>query len=251
PLYIGVLVRIAPTLLAAPVMAWRLWRRPRDPLGVAFVVLLGAWLVGGITHHYFLGRLLVFVTTLMHVGLAVELAAAHPLTRTGLRRVAALGFVAVVAVVAVLGAYQLRKGLTPAIPDPLARRVLGPLIDRGTEVRYWGSLLTTVKPGDVVLAPVDAGWQVPAFTGRVVASFHPLAFVADHEARRGAVASFFDPAAAPDARRAIMDRYCVSYLLFPTTAPAAPDLDRLGTLRHSDARFSLVEVDEVPTRCAS
>jgi alpha-1,6-mannosyltransferase len=250
PLYLGVALRIAPTLLAAPIMAIRLWRRPRDPLGVAFFVLLVAYLVGGVTRHYFVGRLLVFVTTLVHVALAIEVAAAHPLARTGRRRAAALGFVAAVGVATILGAFELRRGLAPAVPDPLAGRVLGPGIDRGTDIRYWDSLLTAVGPDDVVLSPLETGWQVPAFTGRVVASFHPLAFVADHEARRGAVSSFFDPATAPDTRRQIMDRYCVSFLLFPSTIPATPDLGRLGTVRHSDARFSLVELDGA-TGCAS
>ncbi|MGH3116852.1 MAG: hypothetical protein ACRDQ2_07000 [Gaiellales bacterium] len=243
PLYTDVAVRLAPTLLAVPLIVLRLWRRRLDPLGIGFGILVAAWLIGGVTEQYFLGRMVVFWTLLLHVALAAAVAGIHPSAHTGRRRVAAVAFVAAFVVAAVAGAYEHRLGLAPAVPDPLAGRVLGPGIDRGTAIRYWESLLTAVGREDVVLSPVETGWQVPAFTGRTVASLHPLAFVPDHDRRREDVAAFFDPAAGTPLRREIIDRYCVSFLLFPTTSPAAPDLGRLGTVRHIDPRHTLVELE--------
>jgi len=92
---------------------------------------------------------------------------------------------------------------------------------------------------------------VPAITGRIVATLHPLAFVGEaNRNRRNDVIAFFDPATPAQFRQEVLGRYCVSFLLLPPAGPSvASGLEELGTVRHVDGPFTLVALPDPPANC--
>jgi hypothetical protein len=195
--YHGVLAQVWPAMCALPALVWRLRGSRRDPL-VLFVALLGIiYALGGITGKYGLGRVIAYIVLLIQVALGAAVATWEsrlPARRTWLAAACTL--------MVMLGLLAYTR------PQHLSLRRHGQPLWHDV-----GSILTPVRPGEVVLADSRTSYMVPVLTGgRVVAWRHPVYWVPDHAERREAQERFF--ASATDAeRRAVIARYRVRWVL--------------------------------------
>jgi hypothetical protein len=94
-------------------------------------------------------------------------------------------------------------------------------------------LTDVIGDDDVVLAPYNASVDLPAFTGKLVASEfweNPLA-VRDVASRRKASKQFFDADTSVERRREIVDEYGVRWIVIASDDDAVaiePDLEAMG-----------------------
>ena len=112
---------------------------------------------------------------------------------------------------------------------------------RATGQQTWQSVAAVLGPvgaDDGVLSDLDTSWIIPALTGKVVASIHPLHWVPDAKQRTQDVLSFFLPATANMDRMAILSRYGVHWILINKASPelSASEGARLEKLGHVVAR---------------
>jgi len=194
--YQGVTAQVWPAICALPVLLWRLRGSRRDPLVLFVAVLIVIYALGGITGKYGLGRVIAYIVVLIQIALGAAVATGE--SRLPPRR----AWLAAACTLMVL------LGLLAYTRPPLPRLKY--------ERPLWydvGSILTPVRPGEVVLADSRTSYMVPVLTGgRVVAWRHPVYWVPDHAERRQAQERFF--AAATDAeRRAVIARYQVRWIL--------------------------------------
>ena len=74
--------------------------------------------------------------------------------------------------------------------------------------------LKTVVPADaVVLANLMSSWYIPVFSGKVLASVHPLFLVNDNNERQDNVNMFFNPRANDSLRETVILQYRPAYVL--------------------------------------
>ncbi len=189
--------RIWPALLLAPALVWRLTQSRRDVLVLWFASLAGivTWAFVSDTPGYW--RLLAYVMLVLQLGAAgllAHLEVALPPGRAVLASTAALAFVA---------AFATQAG------DAFAR--CSPF--RGPNVSPVAFLVEYVRPGDIVLSDLETSWEIPAFTGRIVASRHPIYWVPDHLQRRTDVERFFAPGMDDDVRKEILRRWDARFIL--------------------------------------
>ena len=195
--YQGVPAQVWPAMLALPVLVWRLRENRRDPLVLFVAGLSVIYALGGITGKYGLGRVVAYIVVFLQVALAAAVATWEsrlPARRAWLAPACTL--------IVILGLLTYTRP-----PHPRMLRYERPL---WYDVR---SVLTPVRPSDVVLADSRTSYMVPVLTGgRVVAWRHPVYWVPDHAERRQAQDRFF--AEATDAeRRAVIARYRVRWIL--------------------------------------
>jgi hypothetical protein len=179
--------------------------------------------------------------------LAVELAELGHRALAGWRRHIRPALALTVTCLTLWGASNVASGLAAALPERTANEWFPGALNGYLDTNRMSALLRTVRPNDVVLAQPLTGWQVPAFTGRLVATLHPLAFVSDLAQRRDSVSTFFDPATPADVRDKILRRYCVSFVLVDTSAQRG--FKPPGQVRASDDRFLLMSVGTPPRPC--
>jgi hypothetical protein len=195
--YQNVLSQIWPTLLALPVLVWRLRENRRDAL-VLFAVLLGlVYALGWFTGKYGLGRAIACIVILTQIALGSAMAAWE--ARLGSPRSWLPPACALAALLALF--------VYDRPPLPRLRRYRPPL---------WHDvqrMLAPVRPGEVVLADSRTSYMVPVLTGgHVVAWRHPVYWVPDLAERRDAQDRFFTPVTDAD-RRKVIGRYQVRWLL--------------------------------------
>jgi hypothetical protein len=195
--YQGVPAQVWPAMLALPVLVWRLRGNRRDPLVLFVAGLSVIYALGGITGKYGLGRVVAYIVVFLQVALGAAVAtweARLPARRAWLAPACTL--------IVILGLLTYTRP-----PHPRMLRYERPL---WYDVR---SVLTPVRPSEVVLADSRTSYMVPVLTGgRVVAWRHPVYWVPDHAERRQAQERFF--AEATDAERhEVIARYRVRWIL--------------------------------------
>lgn len=96
---------------------------------------------------------------------------------------------------------------------------------------------------EVILAELRTGWKIPTFGGKLVASYHPLHWVPDHEERKRALARFFDPATDLRGRQQIVEAYGVDYVLLDKLAPGdRAEYHAQGHVIAQNQRFELLRL---------
>jgi hypothetical protein len=228
-LYRGVVSVLFPLSLAFLVLPGRVRANSRDPLVLTVACLIALYVAGWALSRWSLGRVLPMMVILLDVALAARLAQ-WQLRMRGPRVFGA----AVVAAVVLLGwiDMSLRADVSRAIPGNGAR---GPGY-------YYSTLLARVPPGQVVMSSISTGWEVPAYGGRIVASLHPEAFVADARQRDQAVSTFFQRTTSKGERRLLMSRYDARYVLVSRTAdPGYSKLLTMGRVVGDAGGYVLLE----------
>jgi hypothetical protein len=245
-MYVGVLQRTWPLLLALPIVWKRLRSDALDPLGwfavsLALLYGVGAWLNNGPV-----GRVLPGLILTLHLALAAECAALEQrwASRGSSRR--SLAFQLGIALVCAVGLANMSAGLIRAVPRAVLPQTLAndPRLDQPGGL--YASLRGVIGPDDVVLADLNFSRHLPAITGRVVGFIDPEAFIPDEQQRREAVTRFFAPA-SPDERRRLIDHYDVRFIAVDQRTAAMTrelrkELESLGPVVHDDGRLLVIEL---------
>jgi len=203
--------------------------RGRD-VAVWLVVFFAAVYLGGcITGHLGLGRVVSWLVLSLQIGAALVIAdalhsAGERSTMTRRAIAAAPAVMLVLATIIIVGS-ALRPHSRP-LPGDILRDIVG--------------------EDDVVLSDLDTSFLLPAVTGKIVASSHPLYFVADHDDRRHELDVFFRAGTSDDERRAILRRRHVRFILIDTTRIENDDVQKqvraLGEVEKEDHRYVLVRL---------
>jgi hypothetical protein len=230
--YPKVLLQMLPALTGLPLLIQRLRRNHRDFLGLTFLALLMVYIYGGLAGKYAYGRVVPFMIFML------QLALADWLSRTrlsGLPRVAALRTAFLILLL--FTGFSMLPGLVACLPV---------WQDSYGEFKFLPSYVT---PRDVVLADDWTSLKEPSFGGRVVAFSwgHTIGFVPDLEARYADRRVFFASSTSGDARRAILEKYGVNFILinrrevedWPSVLRFA---EQLGQIRYWDGDMILIQV---------
>lgn len=248
-MYTDVWGRIWLAMLGVPFLVHRLVRNARDPVALALVVSVAVYVYGWRTDQYLLGRSIAFVVLMLHVTLADAIVEADASARRIGRAAVALRRWLVVTVAALLlfGANLVRQPTAQAVPFAMALPDWIALDDNTLlPLRAFRFLPEFVDRDSIVLAEPTTSFIVPAMSdAKVVGIPRPLAFVDTSAAAD--VPRFFDPAATPAERRAILQRDRATHLLvyIPVAGMTAQLLDELlalGTVVHRDAVYALVDL---------
>ncbi|MEU6285162.1 hypothetical protein [Streptomyces sp. NPDC047028] len=204
PLYDNLAGRFGLVLLGVAALALR-WRRDRwDPLALFFVLGALMFAAGGLSGHYSWGRALPAALIPAQLAAALEVAAA------GARSVR-VAWACVLGAALAVGAwtqvgtvgYVVHRG---ALPSVVASKYHTPWVGY-----HW--ITPWVKYGDVVMATTYPSRQIPAYGPYTVAPGYPDIFLPDEPARDTAVRSYFDAKTPAAARRDILRRYDVHWVV--------------------------------------
>jgi hypothetical protein len=156
-----------------------------------------------------LGRFAVLLLFALHLAAVLCLRDRSP------RTVGAFAVLLAVLAVPELGAAVRRLG---PVADVRARVTVG-THTHAARRDHLDALLPGARPGDVVLAPVDVSWWLPALTGtRVVAAAHADPFMDDYRARRSEVDRFFERPGETPWKRAVLERRDARFVVVPERA---------------------------------
>jgi alpha-1,6-mannosyltransferase len=222
-LYERTIVRIWPALVLLPAALWRLRSDRRSPAVFIFAFLGMIYCIGAVSGAYGLGRVIAWVVVFIDIS-AAQWAPVLYDKLGGNRRL----LVPTLTLLAAVGLIVVNRA-------PLQRA------SRATGQQTWQSVaavLGSVGADDVVLSDLDTSWMIPALTGKVVASIHPLYWVPDAKQREQDLLSFFLPATADLDRMAILSRYGAHWMLINEASPelSASGRVRLEKLGHVVAR---------------
>jgi hypothetical protein len=208
--------------------------RGRDVV-IWLVVFFAALYLGGfVTGRLGLGRVVSWLVLSLQIGAALVIAdalrsASEHSTKTWHAIAAKLAVTLVLVAIVVRSAFSL-NAFTRTIGTP---RLAGDI------------LRNIVGEDDVVLSDLDTSFILPAVTGKIVASLHPLYWVPDHDARRHELDVFFRPGTSNDERRAILSRRDVRFIFIDTTFIENDDVQKqirsLGEVE-KEGRYVLVRV---------
>jgi hypothetical protein len=233
-MYESWLLRTAPAFAALVIVFWRTpsLNRPRLAIfgGLLAVVFVYGWITGSWSN----GRVITYIVLAAHVGLA-DLAANLESTRVAALSRRGLAAVVVAACVAVgFAALNLAPGLRGTLPGTGA-----PV---PTDYSGYVAAVDGLEPDSVVMVPLASGVEavVPAYGGKLVATERPLAFVGDIGERRRGVQAFYAPGTTAEARRRILERFRVSYILVPAADCRRLSSERLGTPVRRAGQFEVL-----------
>jgi hypothetical protein len=237
-IYPGVLLVLAmlgPVLLGVGPMFMRMRRNPTDPLAHTAMALGAIYLIGGVTGHWTLGRVLAALAILFQAALASWLAAqgSHGSRARRRMRAVVLTFCIAWGILSLeIFGLSLKPRLDIAVPQYNDQ---------------YAFIETFTHEGDVVFADLEAGWMIPTFGGKIVATQHPLAFVPDHRDRQADLVRFFAPGTSIDERRELIARYDAKFVLLRNGQTAAPDdeaqLRSLGKVVREADGLTLIRIE--------
>lgn len=211
-MYLDVLSKIWPTIIALPFAAWALKSRAGQSILLIILVLSFVYLYGGLTAKYSFGRVISIIIILMQILIAVGLAR---LEQAAISRLPALATVVPLVLFTTLVYLSLpwlsattSRALTVANSIRLGRPI-------SLQHSYKDLLFLKEYVGDtsVVLSDIETSWIVPSMRGKVVGALHPQAFVADQKTRFNDVNLFFEANASPAQRLELVKKYHPDFLL--------------------------------------
>jgi len=208
PLYQGVLRATYPLVIGVPVLIARFKKRRTDFIVFSVLVMSCLYVYGFLVAEWSFGRLLSHIIFCLHLGLAIWAATLERKLLSG-EKTPPLQLASGVFVILVLIATSLD---TPRY-----------ILSRYDPVRFNHYYLKYKFVGfyaeqyETVLADIEASWVIPAFNGKVVASYHPLVFVPDNEKRTLDIIKFYQQNAKDEERDEIINRYKVGYVLLDRT----------------------------------
>ncbi len=211
-MYVDVLSRIWPTLVALPFAAWALKDTRGQSILLIILMLTVVYIYGGVTEKYSYGRVISIIMILMQILIAIGLAR---LEVTATARLPALRFIIPTVLFGSLLYFSMpwliatsTRALTVANSIRLGRPI-------SNQHSYKDLLFLEQQVGtrSVVLSDINTSWIVPSIRGKVVGALHPQAFVPDQKQRFADVNTFFDVATSFGQQVAIAKKYHVDFLL--------------------------------------
>jgi hypothetical protein len=252
-MYVKVLQRALPALVALPFILRRAIVARLDALTVMFGALLVLYGYGWLSERHAYGRLISALVIVALIILADERAAAT----TAARRIGAPGIPLMrwaqvsTAALVLFGAYQVRNGLI-ALPDTIVKHFPYGWVHSEVDLVHTTDLafiprFATRK--DVILSDLYTSLEIPAFGPRVVGVARAEAFVDTSEAG-AALNRYFEQSTRRSDREAIIRKYSVDFVMLtqerlvndPTTYRP---LRAIGTEVYANARFVLLDVRDI------
>jgi hypothetical protein len=213
-------LRLLPAWLGLPVILRALARRQPHPIAIGFLVFSALYALNYLTlASATLARGIIFVAFFLHLAVAESLRRDAAIPRS---RLHGLLFLVLLAVFGAFEAYDSVKRLGP-LHDWKAGAPLGEHSNRRVldSLRVFDRFVT---PRDVVMAPLEESWLLPAALGcKVVGVRHSNPFLADYAARRTDTERFFTADATPAEREALIAKYGVRFVLVPAGSAWRPD----------------------------
>jgi hypothetical protein len=251
-MYVRVLSRAFPALLALPFLLRRAISRKPDILTLFLFGLLVLYGFGWATDNWAFGRLISPIVMVALIVLAEERAAATTAARAlGPAGAPLLRWVQVSTLgLVMLGGFYMRNGFI-VLPDTIVKHFPYGWVHSEVDLVHTDDLAfisRLIDKNDVVMSDLYTSLEVPAFGPKVVAVARTEAFV-DTSASGAAVGRFFDPTASMDEREQILRTYNVDYLLL-TTERLTNDpntyepLRSLGRQVYENKRFVLIDVGD-------
>jgi len=245
-MYQGVFQGAGMALLALPLIALRLKADWRDPLSLMFLGLLAVYAYGGLSVQWSYGRVIPSMMLVAHMVLARAAADWEIKSRiSSFRTKVLLLLVFLFALSTCFLIYSNAFGLRSMI----MKRWFPAQKETYAQYRF---LSRFTGQYDVVLADMDTSWPVPAFGGKIVAAWHPLAFVPDYHKRREDVGAFFAADAPDSERQRILRDYRVNYVLIRKKnrewQKLVSSLKDFGTTAHEDDVFVLIAVKTITSK---
>lgn len=211
-MYLDVLSKIWPTLVALPFAAWALKDRAGQSIILIILMLGCVYIYGGLTEKYSFGRVISIIIILTQILIAVGIAR---LEQTAIYRLSTLATIIPLALFVTLLYLSLpwlsatsTRALTVANSIRLSRPI-------STQHAYKDLLFLQqhVSDNSVVLSDLETSWIVPSVRGKIVGALHPQAFVADQKIRFNDVNLFFDANTSTVQRLALAKKYHSDFLL--------------------------------------
>lgn len=242
-IYDSAVTRALPLVLVAPIVWVRLRRDWRDPLSLLAVLYAILYAYGYVSGHWNWGRTISFEFIVAFVLMGEFVSELESRARSGkLDRRLRVGLAVAASLLLVLELVNMRSGIEDAKPGATV------LSDPGTN-RFPGyaAVFRGTSRDAVTLAGLKTGRGIPVYAGKVVAYNNPQAFVDDQAQRQADVRRFFSPSTTPAEKRAIVDRYGVTYVFLDrdqandaSLAPAA--IRVLGPVVRAEDGFELIRV---------
>lgn len=247
-MYVDVLARIWPTLVALPLASWAIKDRAGQSVILIILMLTGVYIYGGLTEKYSFGRVISIIMILMQILIAVGLA------RLEIWAIARLPALRILIPVALFGSL-LYLSMPWLVATSTRALTVANSIRLGRPISLQHSykdllfLEQQVDAKSVVLSDINTSWIVPSIRGKVVGALHPQAFVPDQRQRFNDVNTFFEPTTTIQQQIAIAKKYHVDFLLLnKETTPQYQELvgrftgDGKGKITYTSNKYILIKL---------
>ncbi len=247
-MYVDVLARIWPTLVALPLASWAIKDRAGQSVILIIMMLTGVYIYGGLTEKYSFGRVISIIMILMQILIAVGLA------RLELWATARLPALRILIPVALFGSL-LYVSMPWLVATSTRALTVANSIRLGRPISLQHSykdllfLEQQVDAKSVVLSDINTSWIVPSIRGKVVGALHPQAFVSDQRQRFDDVNTFFEPTTGIQQQITIAKKYYVDFLLINKEAtPQYQELvdrftgDGKGKITYTSNKYILIKL---------
>ncbi len=247
-MYMDVLARIWPTLVALPLASWAIKDRAGQSVILIILMLTGVYIYGGLTEKYSFGRVISIIMILMQILIAVGLARLEIWATDRLPALRILIPVALFSSLLYLSMPWLVATSTRALTIVNSIR-LGRPISLQHSYKDLLFLEQQVDAKSVVLSDINTSWIVPSIRGKVVGALHPQAFVPDQRQRFDDVNTFFEPTTSIQQQITIAKKYHVDFLLINKEAtPQYQELanrftgDDKGKITYTSNKYILIKL---------
>jgi hypothetical protein len=211
-MYVDVLSKIWPTLVALPFAAWALKNRAGQAILLMIVMLACIYIYGGLTEKYSFGRVISIIIILMQLLIAVGIVRLEQVAIYSKPVLATVIPLALFVTLVYFSAPWLLATSTRALTTVNSIRLGRPM---STQHAYKDLLFLQQHVGDnsVVLSDLETSWIIPSIRGKVIGALHPQAFVADQKQRFDDVNLFFNGNTSSSQRLLITEKYRAEYVL--------------------------------------
>ena len=211
-MYVDVLSKIWPTIVALPFAFWSLKNRAGQSILLMILMLCCVYLYGGLTEKYSFGRVISIIIILMQLLIAIGIVRLESAAISRMPTLATIVPLTLFAILIYLSVPWLMATSTRTLTVANSIRLGRPI---STQHAYKDLLFLQQHVGDnsVVLSDLDTSWIVPSIRGKVIAALHPQAFVADQKQRFDDVNLFFNRDTSDTQRLFIAEKYQAQYLL--------------------------------------
>lgn len=211
-MYVDVLSKIWPTLIALPLTAWAFKDKAGQSILLIILLLGCVYLYGGLTEKYSFGRVISIIIILLQILIAIGIARFEQAALCQMPTLVTFIPLVLFTTLIYLSLPWLTTTTTRALTVANSLRLSRPI---STQQAYKDLIFlkTWVNDDSTVLSDLETSWIVPSIRGKVIGALHPQAFVADQRQRFDDVNLFFDKSATTTQQLMIAEKYQAQYLL--------------------------------------
>jgi hypothetical protein len=210
-MYLSVVPRIWPSLIALPIIFWRMSLSTNRTLCLILLVLSMLYVFGGYSQNYAVGRVVAIIIFLTNVLIAQAIVLLEEQISAN-HRFNTIWQISIATCLIAVSCWWVSLA-TPRILTVVHSIYLDRPVNNKLSYKQLEFLTDYVKQSDVILANVELSWKIPALAGKVLATKHPLAFAPDWFPRKMQLLEFFDLKTTAAQRKEYLLRYRPTYLL--------------------------------------